>query len=491
MKNALLYALLILSTISLGQNYKLFHANAKKVYTNFPVPDSTFSIVFDSVKLVGTDSVYFNFTQPGNMINSDSCQFWGGQECIKQDRPTWLGSKVVFDNISGYEFFTANGDTLTFHFTVNTGGPVIFYQNPEEKFYITYLKSDTITALNFQDSARFYTIIHTDASGNVINSALNNSQIIIGKNLGMIQFFQVDAFPSLLNPISILGNISPDIGLAKLTNEILYDHTVGDILQFRAYQHYNYGPPEDNYENFIRYTFLSKTITTDSIIYTAAKYIFEKNEAIATNDMVVLKYKKDDFTASIPYDYIQPDWFMITPKLYLHDYCGLKLWTYSTKRNQGLRYCSSENCWGSNDVPGPPPFEETIFTSGLGIYSSIYAEAPMSGTSTAVYRSNTLIYFKKNGISCGTEAILGFDENPESGLLFLVYPIPAKDIITIETNDPKGGIVSIVAGNGMTLLEKQFSGKSTQLDISFLKRGIYLLKLTSNETLRVKKVIIE
>ncbi len=491
MKSILATALLFLTILTSGQDYKLFNATSQKVYTNFPVPDSTFSIAFDSVALVGTDSVYYNFTQTGMMITSQNCQFWGGPECIKQDRPTWLGAGISYNNTSGYTFFTKTGEMLSFDFSVSGEDSSLFFENQAEKFYLTFDKSDTLTVLNYSDSAKFYTIIHTDVYGNEVNSPLNGEKIIIAKTLGLIQFLQVDAFPEILNPVILIGNISPDLGLAKLTNEILYDHRAGDEIQIRDYLNYNY-PSPDNHERYIKYTFLSKTVTMDSISYQAVRHVFDKGSSTSTNDVVELKYLRNEIITELPYDYLKPDYFFANRKLYINDYCGLRLWTYSENQNRGLRYCSEENCWGSNDVPGPAPTEETIYTVGLGIFNSLYSDHAIAPPPTNGYTlSQSVIYFKKNGISCGSEAILGIDENNPKGILFRVYPNPAKDFITIETTDTKESFVTVHDILGHEIVKQLISDKLTSIDISKLKRGFSLVKLTTETSTLVEKIILE
>ena len=492
MKFILTTIILLFSVLSYSQDYKLFHAGSHKVYANFPVPDSTFSIAFDSAQRIGSDSVYYNFTQTGNIISSDSCQFWGGQQCTKQDKPTWLGSGVRYDNQSVYTFITQMGESLIFDFSVMDGNPVLFYQNATEKFYYTFLKSDTLTVLGFVDSTKFFTITHTDVSGNTINSPLNGSHISIAKTLGLVQFFQVDAFPDVLNPVYMLGNISPDLGLAKLTNADIYNYSIGDIFQYHSITHYNNGPPGQNSEQFTRFTIIDKLITADSVIYTAEKTDFEKGSSSATNDIVLLKYKANEEIARIPFEYIDPEIFSYTVRsMRFETYCGIKRWTYRVNPHQGLRYCSFANCWGSNDVPGPEPTDEDVYTCGLGLYYSIYAEGVIHPYDPGYYHSSELIYSQKNGVDCGSEAFLGISEKPLVSDLFSVYPVPARDFLTVETEQPIGSWLSIHTISGTEINKQQLFETKTQIDVSHLKSGIYMLKLITGKSVMIKMMVKE
>ena len=492
MKFILTTTILLFSIFSFSQDYKLFHADSRKVYTNFPVPDSSFSIAFDSVRMVGTDSVYYNFTQTGNIITSDSCRFWGAPECTKQDRPTWLGAGIKFDNESNYTFFTNDGESLNFDFSNTGGNPVLFYQNTTDKFYYTFVKSDTMSILGFVDSTKLFTISHTDILGNTINSALNGSHISIAKTLGLVQFFQVDAFPDVLNPVYMLGNVTPDLGLDKLTNADIYNYEIGDEFQIHETTYYHYSPPNQNSDRFTRYFIIGKLITADSVIYTAESEVFEKGSSTASNDIVFLKYKLNEVVAQIPFEYTDPEVFPYTVNsLRFEDYCGIKRWTYRVNPHQGLRYCSFENCWGSNDVPGPEPNEEDIYTCGLGLYYSIYAEGVIHPYDPGYAHSSELIFSQKNGVDCGYEAFLGISEKPVATDSFLLYPVPAKDFITVETALANGSWLSIYSIDGMEISKQQLSETKTQIDISQLKSGIYMVKLLTGNSVTIRKLLKE
>jgi len=431
--------------------------------------------------------------QPGNIISGENCQFWGPPQCIRQDRPSWLGERIVYDNNDTYVFFNLMGDSLCFDFSVSQGDSSLFFQNPNEKFFLTFSKMDTITILNYTDTAKFYTIIHTDAWGNTINSALNGMKIIIAKTLGLVQFLQVDAFPMVLNPVYLIGNLNPDRGMIKLTGETIYNHAPGDEIQIQVKTHYNY-PSPDNKEQFVKFTFLSKILTVDSVIYRANRIVFDKGSSSATEEIVDLKYARNTIIASIPYDYTIPteSGFFNTQKLYLQDYCGLKLWTYHKNQNRGLRYCSADNCWGSNDVPGPPPEEDTVYTLGLGIFSSIYADAFLSPPPSQDYSiSSNIIYFKKNGIACGNEAVLGINECSVAEKLFSVYPVPARNFLTIETSVTQDCYLTITTVAGQKVLERPINHKITSIDVSYFLNGIYLVKLRTNNTIQIEKFIKE
>jgi len=205
-----------------------------------------------------------------------------------------------------------------------------------------------------------------------------------------------------------------------------------------------------------------------------------------------LKYKTNEIIAQIPYEYTNPaDFPFISHSLRYENYCGTKRWTYRVKPNQGLRYCSIDNCWGANDVPGPAPTQEDVYTLGFGLFYSIYSEGVINWNSPGYHHTSELIFSRKNGVECGTEAFLGVDENPAGRSLFSVYPVPAKDILTIETSNLKNCWLSIQTINGREVQKQLLVNPVEQVTISSLKSGIYLVKLTTDKTVWVEMIVKE
>ena len=180
MKKLTTILLIVIVSGVTAQNYKLFNSASKKLFATYPEITNTYSMSFDSAKLVGNDSVYYNFFRIDslNFISYD-CGFWIGPECYKQNIPVWIGSKIEFNNLNSYNFYLINGDTIQFHFNPIYNDTSTFYTDNTQMFSLIYQGTDTITILNFSDSARYFKILHTDLEGNVIGSQLNDQNITI------------------------------------------------------------------------------------------------------------------------------------------------------------------------------------------------------------------------------------------------------------------------------------------------------------------------
>lgn len=71
-----------------------------------------------------------------------------------------------------------------------------------------------------------------------------------------------------------------------------------------------------------------------------------------------------------------------------------------------------------------------------------------------------------------------------------IFPNPANENITISLEDAFSGTVSIVDLNGNVVKKESIVGKSTQITISDLTSGVYIVKILSNKGLVVKQLLI-
>jgi len=83
----------------------------------------------------------------------------------------------------------------------------------------------------------------------------------------------------------------------------------------------------------------------------------------------------------------------------------------------------------------------------------------------------------------------GIPGNPlEAGLS--IIPNPANDKITISLTELKDNIqLSIFTNSGEKIIERQLSGTETQLDISALPQGVYIVRLQDEKLTEVRKLV--
>jgi hypothetical protein len=95
----------------------------------------------------------------------------------------------------------------------------------------------------------------------------------------------------------------------------------------------------------------------------------------------------------------------------------------------------------------------------------------------------------------GGNSFFGINEHPDpSSSEIKIYPNPANDKITIEIksqNIANRSLLSIYNIQGQLMFDKPIFQRSTNIDISTLARGVYIVKLTTNKNIEVSRFVKE
>jgi len=113
--------------------------------------------------------------------------------------------------------------------------------------------------------------------------------------------------------------------------------------------------------------------------------------------------------------------------------------------------------------------------------------------STAITPSN----YKNQSEGPDSDYILRitFKELPPAGIKesntgnIRIYPNPANDILTIETNTPGQHSVEISSLNGQQIYRTTMEGTTHQINLSTFQKGIYIITIRSEDIVTTKKVI--
>jgi predicted GH43/DUF377 family glycosyl hydrolase len=70
-----------------------------------------------------------------------------------------------------------------------------------------------------------------------------------------------------------------------------------------------------------------------------------------------------------------------------------------------------------------------------------------------------------------------------------VYPNPANDLLTIETDDPGQHTIEITSLNGQLLYSTLIEGPTHQIDLSTFQRGLYFITIRSRDFVKTEKII--
>jgi hypothetical protein len=84
--------------------------------------------------------------------------------------------------------------------------------------------------------------------------------------------------------------------------------------------------------------------------------------------------------------------------------------------------------------------------------------------------------------------VLGLDESANANLT--VYPNPASDVVTIESNMTEGSI-QIIDLTGKVIANQTVNGVATSFNTAALSNGMYTVILTNGSTVETRKFIVQ
>jgi hypothetical protein len=465
-----------------AQSFAPFEPGSRKLFGSTQGFTQAYEIAFDSTSMDGGITTYHNFKTTQDTLTPSTCGWWGAPECMRQDKPTWIGARIEKDDQGVHRFFTALGDTVTLHFSSALGSQTPIYEDQDQRFLLSYSGDLATDVLGLTENIRRWTIIHEDIDGQPINSSLNNAFVDVGESVGLARFFRVDSFPLVLEPVELLGQMEPPLGLYRITQASLHDYQPGDEIQKHHYAFHYTGPPTQNYNFFQTTRILSRQDTPENVTYEVELSTFNMGGANENVQSATLSYSKTEVITELPFTRFDGT----QPLLGSEDHCGLPLLTYRTYFNQGFAYCPEENCWGPYDTNGPPPAGTTALVNGLGVYES----SSFLISQTGFNMSSRIVFFIKNGVPCGTEAIVGIGEHTAANTSLLLVPNPAKE--RVEIIGLEDAIhAELFSASGMLVIDEALSN-SNWLELGELKSGLYLMRVTTRAgVVRAGRLMIE
>lgn len=430
-------------------------------------------MAFDSAGSVGTDSIYFHFGEldqgAGEVV--PGCLGWGDPNCYKANNPIWAGSLFLTNNNGTYWMRNVFGDSLRFDLGMTVGDTAMFFQDASQRFSIVKAGPDTMSVLDLIDSVYTYTIAHTDLVDQPIASALNGGSLIVGKTLGLIRFFKIDSFPQVLEPIELIGNKGPDLGLHQITSAMVYDYQPSDVVQTKSYEGGGYPPLPFSYW---KDSVLARLDTPDSVRYEMAWESFNADGTITNSGIGTLNYSKLEVFAELPFERFNGSNITLSRT----SDCGIANWVLARELVPAIWFCTFDNCWVNGDSGGPPPQSSSSYHLGITA-THYYFQTPINPWDQPYWNIRSLVYYRKNGVECGTEQHVGIME-PIGPTPIVVFPIPSQGPLSI-TSAKIIRSFSISDSRGRVVLASSPGSLVTHVDLSDLAPGVYHLTLLTED----------
>ena len=115
-----------------------------------------------------------------------------------------------------------------------------------------------------------------------------------------------------------------------------------------------------------------------------------------------------------------------------------------------------------------------------------------SGQGLAVLWANSLFYYKKGELECGTPdtLIVGIDKIISQQPKFSIYPNPANSVVNIKIESQLDFYqCSIMNSKGQIILSEQLQGQQNRININHIDNGIYFLQIKYGNHLTIRKFI--
>ncbi len=202
---------------------------------------------------------------------------------------------------------------------------------------------------------------------------------------------------------------------------------------------------------------------------------------------------------SIPLeDQLQDETYIFKNLRYVDDDCQPRL-SYSVMPSPFERCLDSEiPCYGDPTHLSPGDYYVSegpnVYQQGLGL-TDWSRRSGFIGSNGGGSSKETLVYYEKNGIPCGTQWILGTKEYIAKGALKL-WPNPAQSFFYVELPNLDQQIESVAVYDlqGRTVLSQKVtkpSGNVFSIESEALTSGIYLVKASSAEAAFTQKLVVE
>jgi hypothetical protein len=462
--------------------------------------ERNYSLHIDSASIGDVIAVFYldrvkNENAPANFTPEDgdpeSCFGWGG--CQENSGSMGFGTRIVSPVPHVYQFYTQSNDTLSFDFASDSA---VFYTNDFDIFSIISEGESLQMTFGVAELVQSFRVSHYSNEGDEIDSPLNGFVIRTGVNSGLIDFFEVDNFPNQETPLTLIGDADLEESLGVLTTEMVYDFQIGDTIQYRM-TYFESEPDNPDFTNEISYLnqiIQNRIDEVDSLRYTVLYQSFDQNETNLNEWSEEQVYYRFDTLSSLPFYRTRNNGGFqdgsYQENLFRRDFCGERKIGLSAVSEPFVE-CEEYDAWCSFDTNGPPEITRVEYLPGLGRYFHQVERLGFGAVNT--WRETTeIIYFSKAGNSCGQEAILSDGTLNNSRVDFSVFPNPSSDRITVRVRDTDFTLIRLMDLTGRTVSENLSQGSESNINISELASGTYLIQLVNGSiVLGVSKLVVQ
>jgi hypothetical protein len=472
MKRPLLLLLLI-SSFCHAQNYQCLQSGVKRYFINSN--GYLRGIRIDSTEAYADSIVYYPFQTPRGPVSS-----LGGSSILDYHSGSWLGKRVLQYADGSFLFDNDRNRKTIIKTQASVGDSWVLYQDSTTHFYqALVLSADTMTVLGSVDSVKTILINAIDSSGIDTTDPANGYQVMISKNYGFVQIFDLFTFP-YRDSAGITSDFYHHICGSQIFHLIhfhnpemreIYNYEPGDFYEYHIERNDEHPYVAYHSDNVISKAIIDSTHTSVTFMQKTWTLVPWPPSETYDDKITTVNVFSDPRllidTSLMPEENGQNS--------YYHYYPG----------NDPTCYLSDAYSITSRYLFNlfEPCGDHCSYKIGLGntLTANCY-EPPNLGY------SSQLIYYVKNGVSCGSyyniPSAVNSPQIPPSSIA--LFPNPATTDLTIFAT---GKITSISISNliGQTVYSQECNTLKASVDVSTLPAGVYLVRVNDTEVRKFVK----
>jgi hypothetical protein len=472
-----LFAILIAYTAS-AQNYNCIQPGEKPYFIN--EKGYLRGIRIDSLTELSDHKIYYPYHTPRGY--SDMYFVYGVQGASDTAGGSWLGKKIIIRNDGTYLFDTYFGDTVVIKTQASVGESWVFFNDTSLIYYKATITSKSTRIINdILDSVKVITVKAYHQLTGLINDPVNSLRIVISKNHGFYEAFDLHMFPHrrVQHKTPTVGVFDYDtfdyffeqsdkqqFYLTELyipRNEEFYNFKVGDI--FRSSENIT----TTNSTESIYYN--DTVISIDTSLSYRKGYRIKSSSESSKNTLgtYVKSTKYHDYEYFIHYGMSSIFDTTIMPE----EYGNKSIYHYLPNDSS---FCTNSPKYSritegriafAGEYIGCTKYEVLKFEFG-SIKSSLCREA--------IYSHQHLMSIKRNSGLCQESST-----TPISAAIIIIknkiklYPNPANDVLKIELPNNGAYSISILSYVGQIVYQNDQCTNNHTINTENLPTGLYVV----------------
>lgn len=470
------FTLLSMGNGAFAQNYSVLQADRTFLY------EGSEGLIYGMrVDSIGQQSEDIIFHLLKNLQGAD-------YYCFIPEGPSWLGKNIRIKPNGESIFYNAINEPITIKTQANLNETWICYSSVSLSFRATVSSVETGEILGLTDTLKTISFQALNADNQNIEHPVNELHIVLSKNYGMQKtlnfytFLQQEAgfFLGQLQQMTLVGFDQPETGIQDLRWRDVHNYEIGDILH------------KEKVDNTISYNSLTQTlqrvldkqILEDTIVYQIEEKIkysrfgFESNTFTSSIDTIDFQV-----TSNPDFDVLPGVAYAVNDIQDGFDVNHLRQSPHDINKLMGSVYCAV-------------PFQDTCYTYIIAD-GCLYNQEFIKGLGGPYYHFTyfwdemecKLVYYKKGDNEWGIpiDFNVGINTPTLAEHEINIYPNPTNGMTYFTVNGVNSSFeISIYSVTGKEVMH--VAGVNQALDLGFLPKGMYLVKIHGWDFCEVKKL---